>query len=146
MKRRKNQLFLNFFRFFFDLLLTLKIFCRIIIPHRKKYAGSPRDGPGGPKHMNERMQLGMNIYVGNLPYSTTPDELREVFAAFGEVAAARIVSDRETGRAKGFGFVEMPNDDDARKAIEALNGNEIGGRKAVVNEARPREARPPRNF
>lgn len=96
--------------------------------------------------MNERMQLGMNIYVGNLPYSTTPDELREVFAAFGEVAAARIVSDRETGRAKGFGFVEMPNDDDARKAIEALNGNEIGGRKAVVNEARPREARPPRNF
>lgn len=88
----------------------------------------------------------MNIYVGNLPYSTTPDELREVFAAFGEVAAARIVSDRETGRAKGFGFVEMPNDDDARKAIEALNGNEIGGRKAVVNEARPREARPPRNF
>ena len=88
----------------------------------------------------------MNIYVGNLPYSTTPDELREVFAAFGEVAAARIVSDRETGRAKGFGFVEMPNDDDARKAIEALNGNEIGGREAVVNEARPREARPPRNF
>ncbi|MBE6359484.1 MAG: RNA-binding protein [Lentisphaerae bacterium] len=83
----------------------------------------------------------MNIYVGNLPYSTTPDELREVFAAFGEVAAARIVNDRETGRAKGFGFVEMPNDEEARKAIEALNGNDIGGRKAVVNEARPREPR-----
>ena len=86
----------------------------------------------------------MNIYVGNLPYSTTPDELREVFAAFGEVAAARIVTDRETGRAKGFGFVEMPSDEEAKKAIDALNGNEIGGRKAVVNEARPREARPPR--
>ncbi|MBE6364352.1 MAG: RNA-binding protein [Lentisphaerae bacterium] len=83
----------------------------------------------------------MNIYVGNLPYSTTPDDLREVFAAFGEVAAARIVNDRETGRAKGFGFVEMPNDEEAKKAIEALNGNDIGGRKAVVNEARPREPR-----
>jgi RNA recognition motif-containing protein len=83
----------------------------------------------------------MNIYVGNLPYSTTPDDLREVFAAFGEVAAARIVNDRETGRAKGFGFVEIPNDEEAKKAIEALNGNDIGGRKAVVNEARPREPR-----
>lgn len=83
----------------------------------------------------------MNIYVGNLPYSTTPDDLRDVFAAFGEVAAARIVNDRETGRAKGFGFVEMPNDEEAKKAIEALNGNDIGGRKAVVNEARPREPR-----
>ena len=83
----------------------------------------------------------MNIYVGNLPYSTTPDDLREVFAAFGEVAAARIVNDRETGRAKGFGFVEMPNDEEAKKAIEALNGNDIGGRKAVVNEARPRAPR-----
>ena len=86
----------------------------------------------------------MNIYVGNLPYGTDRDELREVFAAFGEVSAARIVTDRESGRSKGFGFVEMPNDAEARKAIEALNGNEIGGRKAVVNEARPREERPPR--
>ena len=83
----------------------------------------------------------MNIYVGNLPYSTTPDELRELFSAFGEVSAARIVNDRETGRAKGFGFVEMPNNEEAQKAIEALNGNDIGGRKAVVNEARPRDPR-----
>jgi RNA recognition motif-containing protein len=83
----------------------------------------------------------MNIYVGNLPYSTTPDDLQEVFSAFGEVSAARIVNDRETGRAKGFGFVEMPNDEEAKKAIEALNGNDIGGRKVVVNEARPREPR-----
>ena len=83
----------------------------------------------------------MNIYVGNLPYSIDRDQLREIFAAYGEVAAARIVNDRETGRSKGFGFVEMPDDAQARQAIEALNGSDIGGRKAVVNEARPREAR-----
>jgi len=86
----------------------------------------------------------MNIYVGNLPYGTNQDELRAVFAAYGEVTAARIVTDRETGRSKGFGFVEMANEAEAKAAIEALNGNEIGGRKAVVNEARPREERPPR--
>ena len=83
----------------------------------------------------------MNIYVGNLPYGINRDQLRDVFAAYGEVAAARIVTDRETGRSKGFGFVEMNNDEEAKKAIEALNGNDIGGRKAVVNEARPREPR-----
>ena len=83
----------------------------------------------------------MNIYVGNLPYSTDRDALRDIFAAYGEVSAARIVNDRETGRSKGFGFVEMPDDAQARQAIEALNGSDIGGRKAVVNEARPREAR-----
>ena len=72
----------------------------------------------------------MNIYVGNLPYSIDRDELRTTFAAFGEVATARIVTDRETNRSKGFGFVEMPN------------GQDLGGHKAVVNEARPREERP----
>lgn len=87
----------------------------------------------------------MNIYVGNLPYSTNRDELKELFAAFGEVNAARIVNDRETGRSKGFGFVEMNSDDEARAAIEALNGKEVGGRKVVVNEARPREERPRRD-
>ncbi len=87
----------------------------------------------------------MNIYVGNLPYSTNRDELKELFAAFGEVNAARIVNDRETGRSKGFGFVEMNSDDEARAAIEALNGKEVGGRKVVVNEARPREERPCRD-
>ena len=83
----------------------------------------------------------MNIYVGNLPYGINRDQLRDIFAAYGEVAAARVVTDRETQRSKGFGFVEMPNDEEAKKAIEALNGNDIGGRKAVVNEARPREPR-----
>ena len=86
----------------------------------------------------------MNIYVGNLPYSTTNDELKDVFSVYGEVASARIVNDRETGRSKGFGFVEMNNDEQAKAAIEALNGQEIGGRKSVVNEARPREERPRR--
>ena len=86
----------------------------------------------------------MNIYVGNLPYSVDRDELRGIFEKFGEVSAARVVSDRETGRSKGFGFVEMPDAAQAQAAIDALNGNEIGGRKAVINEARPREERPPR--
>ncbi len=86
----------------------------------------------------------MNIYVGNLPYNIDRDELKETFAAFGSVTTTRIVTDRETNRSKGFGFVEMPNDAEARQAIEALNGQELGGRKAVVNEARPREERPPR--
>ena len=86
----------------------------------------------------------MNIYVGNLPYSIDRDQLREIFAAYGEVAAARIVNDRETGRSKGFGFVEMADNAQAQAAIEALNGSDIGGRTAVVNEARPREERPMR--
>ena len=86
----------------------------------------------------------MNIYVGNLPYSTDRDELRAVFEQYGEVSSARVVTDRETGCSRGYGFVEMPNAEQAQAAIEALNGKEIGGRKAVVNEARPREERPPR--
>ncbi len=84
----------------------------------------------------------MNIYVGNLPYGIDRDELKAKFGEFGEVSTARIVTDRETNRSKGFGFVEMPNDAEARKAIEAMNGQDLGGRKAVVNEARPREERP----
>lgn len=88
----------------------------------------------------------MNIYVGNLPYGLDRDELRATFAAFGEVSSARIVTDRETNKSKGFGFVEMPNDAEARNAVAELNGKEIGGRKAVVNEARPREERPRGGF
>ncbi|MBR2509815.1 MAG: RNA-binding protein [Lentisphaeria bacterium] len=84
----------------------------------------------------------MNIYVGNLPYAISHEEVKSVFSAYGEVAAVRLVKDRETGRAKGFGFVEMHDDAQAKAAIEAMNGQEIGGRKVVVNEARPREPRP----
>ncbi len=86
----------------------------------------------------------MNIYVGNLSYRMGDGELREVFEAYGEVSSARVISDRETGRSKGFGFVEMPDDNAANEAIEALNGKEVEGRSIRVNEARPREPRQPR--
>jgi len=80
----------------------------------------------------------MNIYVGNLPYSTTDADLQAMFQEFGSVQSAKVITDRETQRSKGFGFVEMASSDEANKAIEALNGNEMGGRQIRVNEARPR--------
>ena len=82
----------------------------------------------------------MRIYVGNLPFSTTEDELREFFGQHGAVTSAAIVIDRETGRPRGFGFVEMANDEEAKKAITATNGQQLGGRPLVVNEAKPGEA------
>jgi len=81
----------------------------------------------------------MNIYVGNLAFSLTEEELRDAFAAHGDVSSAKIISDRDTGRSKGFGFVEMPNDSEANSAIEALNGQDLNGRPVRVNEARPRQ-------
>jgi RNA recognition motif-containing protein len=86
----------------------------------------------------------MNIYAGNLPYQITEDELRALFAEYGDVATAKIIIDRDSGRSKGFGFVEMPDDSQARAAIEALNGSDIQGRNVVINEARPRPERTPR--
>ena len=80
----------------------------------------------------------MNIYVGNLPWDLTEEDLREAFAAFGEVETAKIVTDRETGRARGFGFVEMPNKDEGTAAISELNEKDLKGRSIKVNEARPR--------
>ena len=80
----------------------------------------------------------MNIYVGNLPYNATDDELHSAFSAHGAVGSAKVIIDRATGRSKGFGFVEMDNDSEARAAIEALNGTDMGGRALNVNEARPR--------
>ncbi|MGV6808361.1 MAG: RNA recognition motif domain-containing protein [bacterium] len=88
----------------------------------------------------------MNIYVGNLPYRLTNEKLEETFAAFGEVKTANIIMDRETGRSKGFGFVEMPIAADAEAAIEALNGTELEGRSITVNQARPREQRPKKSW
>jgi len=89
----------------------------------------------------------MNIYVGNLAYTVTEDELREAFAAFGEVSRANVIMDRDTGRSKGFGFVEMPDNSQAEAAIAGLNEQSLGGRAIRVNEARPRDDRPrrPRN-
>lgn len=86
----------------------------------------------------------MNIYIGNLSYNVTEEELREIFGEFGEVTSAKIIEDRETGRPKGFAFVEMTNKEDGQNAIENLNDKEIKGRGVKVNEARPREERPRR--
>ena len=86
----------------------------------------------------------MNIYVGNLAYSVTEDELREAFSAFGEVSRANVIMDRDTGRSKGFGFVEMPDNSQAEAAIAGLNEKPLGGRAIRVNEARPRDDRPRR--
>jgi RNA recognition motif-containing protein len=83
----------------------------------------------------------MNIFVANLPYSATEDQLRDAFAAHGDVASAKIITDQETGRSRGFGFVEMPDDHEAAEAIEALNEADMDGRPLKVNEAKPREDR-----
>ena len=79
-----------------------------------------------------------NLFVGNLPFSATEDELRDMFSAFGEIQQVRIMTDRDTGRSRGFAFVEIADDEAAAKAISALNGKELGGRALTVNEARPK--------
>ena len=83
----------------------------------------------------------MNIYVGNLPHATTDSELKDAFGQYGSVDSAKIITDRETGSSRGFGFVEMPDDGDAVKAVQELNGQDFDGRPLTVNEARPRERR-----
>ncbi len=80
----------------------------------------------------------MNIYVGNLSYDTNDAGLRAAFEAYGEVSSAQVIMDRDTGRSRGFGFVEMPSDEEARAAIEALDGSDLDGRSIKVNQARPR--------
>ena len=86
----------------------------------------------------------MNIYVGNLSYNTTEADLREAFSKHGDVSEVRMITDRDTGRSKGFGFVEMPNEEEARAAIGALNETDLHERTIKVNEAKPREDRPQR--
>ena len=86
----------------------------------------------------------MNIYVGNLSHDVTEDELQQAFAAHGEVASANIISDKFSGQSRGFGFVEMPKNEEAQAAIAALNGMDLKGRPLNVNEARPRNDRPRR--
>lgn len=83
----------------------------------------------------------MNIFVAKLDYDTSSESLEDAFAAFGEVSSAKVIFDRDTGRSKGFGFVEMPNDDEAYAAIEELNDSELDGRTIVVKKAKPREER-----
>lgn len=86
------------------------------------------------------------LFVGGLPFSTTDDELNQLFAAHGKVASANVVRDRESGRSKGFGFVEFENEDEGKAAEKALNGTEVGGRTISVAEARPKEDRPRGNW
>jgi cold-inducible RNA-binding protein len=83
--------------------------------------------------------MGMKLYVGNLSFQTQEDGLREHFGQYGEVVSANIVTDRDTGRSRGFGFIEMSSDDEARSAQNALDGQELDGRQLKVNEAKPRE-------
>ena len=83
----------------------------------------------------------MNIFVGNLSFTTTSETLQELFEPFGEISSAKVISDRETGRSRGFGFVEMPDDRQAEKAITALDGKDCDGRQLKVNKARERESR-----
>jgi RNA recognition motif-containing protein len=88
--------------------------------------------------------MGNKLYVGNLPYTVRDEDLQQAFSAYGSVNSAKVMMERDTGRSKGFGFVEMGNDAEAQAAVEGMNGQSLGGRSLVVNEARPMEARPPR--
>ena len=88
--------------------------------------------------------MGNKLYVGNLPYSVRDSDLEQSFGQFGSVTSAKVMMERDTGRSKGFGFVEMGSDAQAQAAVEGMNGAPLGGRSLVVNEARPMEARPPR--
>lgn len=89
--------------------------------------------------------MGNKLYVGNLPYSFRDSDLEQAFAQYGTIVSAKVMMERDTGRSKGFGFVEMGGPAEAQAAIQAMNGQQIGGRGLVVNEARPMEARPPRS-
>ncbi|MEK7577188.1 MAG: RNA-binding protein [Patescibacteria group bacterium] len=86
--------------------------------------------------------MAINLFIGNLPYSMTSDDMAQVFAGAGTVVSAKVISDKYSGRSRGFGFVEMSTDEEAKKAIEMFNGKDVDGRALVVNEAKPREDRP----
>jgi RNA recognition motif-containing protein len=100
-----------------------------------------RGPPQGRHFLNGARQLGTKLYVGNLAYSVDKSSLEELFGDFGTVTSAQVIMDRETGRSKGFGFVEMGSDQEAQSAISALNGKSVDGRNLTVNEARPQEPR-----
>ena len=90
--------------------------------------------------------MGNKLYVGNLPYAVRDNDLQQQFGQYGAVTSAKVMMERDTGRSKGFGFVEMGSDAEAQAAINGLHGKDMGGRALVVNEARPMEPRPPRSF
>src|ERR1700693_6011376 len=99
-----------------------------------RFTKSGFSSPGGTIAMTK-------LFVGGLPFDVTEDQLHEMFVALGQVASAKLITDRDTGRSKGFGFVEMPNDTEAQAAITKLNGTQVGGRSIAVNVARPMEPR-----
>jgi RNA recognition motif-containing protein len=107
--------------------------------HPGHFRVDPEDPSGRDFFWSEKM--GMKLYVGNLSYDTTNESLEELFAPFGSVRSAQVIQDRDTGRSKGFGFVEMADDNAARTAISELNEKDFGGRPLTVNEAKPREDR-----
>jgi RNA recognition motif-containing protein len=90
--------------------------------------------------------MATKLFVGSLAWAVTDDQLAEFFSTVGTVESAKVIVDRDTNRSKGFGFVEMSSDEEAKKAVEELNGKDLGGRAVTVNEARPREERPRREF
>lgn len=90
--------------------------------------------------------MAYRLFVGGLPFATTSEELEELFAKHGKVTSARVITDRETQRSKGFGFVEFESEDEGKAAEKALNGSDLGGRTLTVNQARPQEDRPKRDF
>jgi RNA recognition motif-containing protein len=89
--------------------------------------------------------MGNKLYVGNLPYTFRDSDMEQAFSQYGSVSSAKVMMDRDSGRSKGFGFVEMSNSDEAKAAIDGMNGQQVGGRGLVVNEARPMEPRAPRS-
>jgi cold-inducible RNA-binding protein len=95
-------------------------------------------------HFSERLTMSNKLYVGNLAYTVRDEDLQQQFSAFGQVQSAKVMMERDTGRSKGFGFVEMGSADEAQAAIAGLHGQNVGGRDLTVNVARPMEARPPR--
>ena len=103
----------------------------VLLPHKGRTLG----------FFSEEAQMGKKLYVGNLTYSVSDSDLEQMFAAHGTVQSAQVIMDRDTGRSKGFGFVEMGSDQEAQAAIAALNGKDVDGRNLTVNEARPREDR-----
>jgi RNA recognition motif-containing protein len=94
-----------------------------------------------PQKVHKEEPMGKKLYIGNLPYSVDDQQLQEAFQAYGAVASARVITDRETGRSKGFGFVEMEDDGAANDAVEKMNGQQLAGRAINVSEARPQEPR-----
>src|ERR1700723_1963149 len=112
-------------------------------PPGRLVRNDPESDQNGSWHSGlRRLMVGKKLYVGNLTYRVSSSDLEQLFSQFGSVESAEVISDRDTGRSKGFGFVEMSNDNEARAAIDALHDQEHDGRRLTVNEARPREPRP----